>query len=538
MKTTPSRLVINPYSDDDAAIRKLAITTQIIILVVVLALIPLVVTPAAMVIMAGILSVSILITWRGLVWPGQIITPIAIAATSTFFMLTNYGTHDIAILGLAGAVVVAGLFLGEQGTIVATVGTVFIVLAIGVAEQVGAFIPVPPSTHQAARDIGTVIFILAAIGLSLRVTLNRLKFIAIKARDNEAAQKQANQELIQLKNTLESRINERTADLERRASQLEAISKVSRSILNIQDLERLLPAITTVVSEQFGFYHTGIFLLDERSEFAVLAAANSEGGQRMLKRGHRLHLGTGGIVGYVAAHGEARIALDVGADSAFFKNPDLPNTRSEMALPLKTGNNVIGVLDVQSTETNAFQPEDISVLTTLANQVAIAIENSRLFSQTRKALVDSQSVYDEYIKREWSHFRQRIGQIGFTFDGIRTLPASTNNASDPNARHISIKIRGVTVGTITIRSNDPGRVWSQDEINMAQAAAERAGLVIENIRLLEEAQRRAAKERTIGEISSRIASTVDMNDIMRIAVEELGRAMPGSEVILQLEEKG
>ena len=120
---------------------------------------------------------------------------------------------------------------------------------------------------------------------------------------------------------------------ERRARQFEAIAQVARVIATIQDLDTLLPRVTQVISQQFGFYHVGIFMWDENHEFAVLVAANSEGGQHMLKRGHKLGIGQTGIVGFVAATGTSRIALDVGADAVFFDNPDLPLTRSELALP-------------------------------------------------------------------------------------------------------------------------------------------------------------------------------------------------------------
>jgi GAF domain-containing protein len=345
--------------------------------------------------------------------------------------------------------------------------------------------------------------------------------------------------------SLEQRVQERTADLnariaesERRAYQLEAVSKVARVIASVQDMERLLPTIAQVVSEQFGFYHTGIFLLDEKNEFAILQAASSEGGQNMLRRGHRLRLGASGIVGYVAAQNEPRIALDVGADAVYFNNPDLPNTRSEMALPLSVAGKTIGVLDVQSAETNAFKAEDISALTTLANQIAIAMENARLFSQTRQALNESRSVYEEFVKQEWSRFAQHISAPGYTYDGIKTTPLlSPPDNNDPQTIKAPVRIRGLVVGQVSIRSNDPARQWTQDEINLVQAAAERAGLAIENVRLLQEAQRRAAKEHTIGEISSRIGASIDINSIMQTAVEELGRVLPRSEIILQFQEK-
>jgi GAF domain-containing protein len=351
--------------------------------------------------------------------------------------------------------------------------------------------------------------------------------------------------LQQERDHLDDNIKARTADLElarqsseQRARQLEIIASVARSVTAMQELEQLLPVICQVVSEQFGFYHTGIFLLDERGEFAVLQAANSEGGQRMLRRDHRLRVGATGIVGTAAGQGKARIALDVGADAVYFNNPDLPDTRSEMALPLTIGEQVVGILDAQSREVGAFHEEDIAVLGILANQVSIAIENARLFSQTKQALADSQSIYQQYIKRDWAHFAQTLKHGGYSYDGIKATPLNSSPPAPPaHALTVPIKIRGLTVGNVAVRSNDPLRTWSQDEKNLAQAAAERAGLAIENFRLLTEAQRRAAKERTVGEITSRIGTSVDVREIMQTAVEELGRAMPGSEVIVQLKSR-
>ncbi len=350
-----------------------------------------------------------------------------------------------------------------------------------------------------------------------------------------------NREVTASRDQLELRVQERTADLNQRnatlevyAKQLEAISKVARAIATIQDIDVLLPTITRLVSEQFGFYHTGIFLLDERAEYAVLRAANSEGGKRMLKRNHRLRLGTTGIVGFVAARGESRIVLDVGADAVYFNNPDLPATRSEIALPLRSGAQIIGVLDVQSTETNAFHQDDIAVLETLADQVAVAIENARLFSQTRQALAEAQTIYQQYIKQDWSRFARRLENKGYTYDGIRAVPLNEPlPAPQGNALSIPVRIRGMVVGQVAVRPGDPLRQWTQNEVNMARAAAERAGLAIENMRLLTEAQRRAAKEHTIAEVAARISTSASVPEIMRSAAEELGRVLPGSEVVIQ-----
>ena len=215
--------------------------------------------------------------------------------------------------------------------------------------------------------------------------------------------------------SLESRVAERTADLERRtlemennsreterrASQLRAVAMVARAISSIQDLQDLLPNIASVISKEFNFYHAGIFLVDDAKEFAVLVASNSEGGQRMLKRNHKLKIGEVGIVGFSAATGQARIALDTGEDAVYFDNPDLPTTRSEMALPLRVGENVIGILDVQSEQTGAFDEEDIELLSIVADQVSIAIQNARQFQAAQKAAEEAEEVYRRYIRSEW-----------------------------------------------------------------------------------------------------------------------------------------
>ena len=167
------------------------------------------------------------------------------------------------------------------------------------------------------------------------------------------------QELIE---NLEQRVADRTKVIERRAAQVQAAAEVGKTVVAQRNLNTLLGRTTQLISERFGYYHVGIFLLDERKEFALLSASNSPGGARMLARGHKLKVGEVGIVGTVAGSGQPRIALDVGKDAVFFDNPDLPQTRSEMALPLIIGDETFGVLDIQSVEANAFSEEDISTL--------------------------------------------------------------------------------------------------------------------------------------------------------------------------------
>jgi GAF domain-containing protein/HAMP domain-containing protein len=357
---------------------------------------------------------------------------------------------------------------------------------------------------------------------------------------------------------LEKRVEERTAELarsnesnERRAAQFEAIAQVAHAISSTQNLDTLLPKITTVISSRFDFYHVGIFLLDERGEYAVLSAANSEGGQRMLARNHRLKVGETGIVGYATGTGNPRVALDTGTDAVFFKNPDLPDTRSEMALPLKVGSQIIGALDVQSTRQNAFTDEDVRILSTLADQVSIAIQNARQYEETRRLLAESESLARQFVHQGWQHFTrsQKLAGIRHSGANAELLPEPVDL---PKAREaiasgkpqqvrlgrsstliVPVKLRGEAIGVLHVRA--PGdRAWDQDELDIVTAIVERAAIAMENARLLAETQKRAAKERTIGEISSKLSALSNVEDLMKAAALELGRTMPEAEITIQV----
>ncbi len=260
-------------------------------------------------------------------------------------------------------------------------------------------------------------------------TGDEIEDLANAFNEMAAGLKSSRAEIEQYGHELETKVEERTYELaqaseemRRRTVQLETSAEVARAIASVRDPGRLLSQVTQLISERFGWYHVGIFLVDEAREYAVLRAANSEGGRRMLERGHRLKVGEVGIVGYVTGAGQPRIALDVGEDAVYFDNPDLPATRSEMALPLKVGEQVIGALDVQSTESAAYDQEDVDLLSALADQVAIAIENARLFDESRQALREVQAVHRQYLQQEWSRVTSRRGQLAYEYRDAGTAP--------------------------------------------------------------------------------------------------------------------
>ncbi len=343
---------------------------------------------------------------------------------------------------------------------------------------------------------------------------------------------------------LEQRIEDRTTDLEhanknneRRATQFESIARIAQIISTTESNEELLPHIAEVISQQLNFYHVGIFLLDVRKEYAVLTASNSEGGKKLLARNHRLPINEDSIVGFAGKNGQPRLALDTSTDSTYSTNPDLSRTRSELALPLIVGSDVIGVLDVQSQEKNAFSNEDIAIMSTLARQVSIAFQNARSYQQTRDALKRAENASMELSAQTWKQFANQKQIEGVVFDGVSTKNISKNGQQPLHNLAIPLMLRGAKIGSIKLNSIDPLRVWSEDEIAILQAAADRTTLAIENARLLLEAQKRASKERTIGEISSKISGLVNIENILETAIKELGTTMPNTDISIQFSEE-
>jgi GAF domain-containing protein/HAMP domain-containing protein len=331
--------------------------------------------------------------------------------------------------------------------------------------------------------------------------------------------------LSSLINDLERRVAERTEDFAKRTDQLRAASYIARQTAEVQDLSLLLNIVVKLVTDQFGFYHTGIFLTSEAGDELTLQAASSEGGQRMIQKGHALRVGMQGIVGHVAAQKISRIALDVGSDAIFFNNPDLPLTRSEIALPLLVRGRILGVLDIQSDKPGAFTMEDIDVLETLSDQVAVAIDNARLLDESQAAFLQLEALTAVRTREAWGQkLAERERVLTYTPLGLRAGKPSDNGG---NTLTIPITLRGQKIGNISIaRKNNAD--WSKSDEDMVADVAAQAGLAIDNIRLLEEATQKAQQEQVVGEMAFRFNQALDIDSLLQTATRELGQ-LPGIE---------
>lgn len=345
-------------------------------------------------------------------------------------------------------------------------------------------------------------------------------------------------------------MKQRSDDLTDKTLKLETIAKVARQITSLRDLSSVLSTSTNLIHENFGYYHVGIFLLDERKEYALLAATNSEGGRKMIEENYQLKVGETGIVGHVAESLQARIALDVGKDAVFFNNPYLPETRSELALPLVVSGQILGVLDVQSTKPGAFNSEDTAILQILAEQLAVAIQNANLFSEKERALEASRVTYGQLSREAWSKILRNQARVGFIATPpatVQTQPQSIEPSiskaietgdlilgSDGLTISVPVKIRGQVIGAIRLKKSEIAEAWTQDETNLAIALADQLSGAMESARLYRESQQRAAREALVSDISARMNATSNMEAILRETVQELGAVIGNASVTFHL----
>jgi GAF domain-containing protein len=492
---------------------------------------------------------------RGQVYASGLIVVILGWLGLGFQAFTADGVRDVIIIAYIAVGLLASIILSWRAGGIVILSSIISIWALAILEANQVFIPRFQNPLDYARDL-TFIFI--TIASLIYFSTNSLRDAIARAKKSEQGLLASNLNLQELNQTLEERVSNRTMELEiaskineRRARQFEAVAQVANVISTIQDLETLLPRITRVISEQFGHYHTGIFLLDNAREYAVLRATNSLGGKKMLSRDHKLLVGQTGIVGYVTATGQPRIALDVGADAVFFDNPDLPNTRSEIALPLRISGRIIGALDVQSEEENAFNMDDIAALSTMADQVSIAIQNTRTLEEAQKSLVEAQSAYSESIFEAWKVMRaQSVGAdlqlVNLTLKPLEKplqdnhikkaieLGETTISSETVGDLAIPIRMRGQTIGVMSLK-NSKGSGWNQDDIDIAEAVTERLSLAIESASLLRTAQHRADIERVTTDISTKISASTHFDTILQTAAQELSKALGGSDVLVQIE---
>jgi GAF domain-containing protein/HAMP domain-containing protein len=361
--------------------------------------------------------------------------------------------------------------------------------------------------------------------------------------------------------SLESRVSART-------QQLETMVRIGQRLTGILDLSDLLREVVNRTKETFNYYHVHIYLLDEKGEMLLLAQGYGEAGAEMKARGHNISMAAPkSLVAQAAREGQVVSVADVRADPNWLPNPLLPETRSEMAVPIILGSHVVGVLDVQSERAHGLGQEDETTLQALANQVAVAVRNARLFTETQDALYEAQRLQQLYTGQSWEklltsrstnyEFRQStlpaLKEVS-TPEAVAALKqkqtvelrlpslaqategqgGGSPEVQAPAALATPLKLRDQIIGVLGIQSDDLNRQWTADEIALIEAVSEQMSLAIENARLFEESQRNAWRDQIISESTAKVWSSAEIEEVMRIAVAQLGEKLRASEVVIRL----
>ncbi len=343
-------------------------------------------------------------------------------------------------------------------------------------------------------------------------------------------------------------------DLAQHARYLEAVAVTARDAASLLEPDVLIARVVDSVNREFGFYYTGLFLLDSTGQWAELRAGSGGAGQKMLARGYRLRVGQGGIVGDVARHGGFRIALDVGEDAIFFDNPDLPDTRSEAAICLQARDEIIGVLDVQSAQPGAFSEQDVSVLQSLADQVAVAIDNARLFQRAEESLEAERRAYGAMRLENWQELLRQETNLGAVSTGqgttevgelwypemetaVRTVKAVRGEREGGAATVLAmpIQVGGQVVGVIEGRKSPDGGDWSADQVSILEALIAQLGSAVERAQFYRETRRNAVREQLTGKVTARMRETLDVDTVLQTAVREIRESLGLHDITIRLE---
>jgi len=399
--------------------------------------------------------------------------------------------------------------------------------------------------------VSTFVIFLFLIYLVLSPTwqyLSKTADILKISREVESTLREDNVEILERSHSLEN-------ELDRRRSHLISGRQIARSISNINNSKKLMQDAVDLIQSQFGYLFVGIYLADDMNEYAILKAASGQIGQTMLSHNYRLRIRDEGFIGFAITRGEPRLALNVDEDVVYSQDTYLLETKSELALPLKIGDRIFGVLDIHSEKNNAISQEDSDILQSIADQVAILIEKTRQIENLKSSLTDMQNAYSVYSKDSWrSHLQGSSKNLSYRFtennlstkttlgpkeldvvQNGRKLVLNTEESETDEQEStllIPIMLRDQSLGVLNIKYK--GKYIPPELEEIAESISARLSVAIENARLLEDIQERADRERVVDTIATKVRAARDIDSILQTTASELGRFLGVDEVRVHL----
>ncbi len=333
-------------------------------------------------------------------------------------------------------------------------------------------------------------------------------------------------------------LQERTETLFRRDRYLEALSRVARDAALAQDPQVMLERAAVLIAENFGFYHVGLYTLDASREWVELRAASSIGGQRMLADKHRVAMGQG-VVGAAAARSEARLMHWGESDRPDDEYRYLSETQTQMVVPLILRGEVIGVLDAHLREAGQADEQELEVLQMLADQLAVALSNVNLLRQAQSALEAERRALGQVSRQAWAQMIRTQASSGYLADlsGIRPLSGGQFEVDESVGGSVltaPVQVRENQVGTLLLRKQPGSGEWSEQEVALLNDLLAQLDRTLDGAQLYQMVQRRQARERLTSEIVDRVRAADDVEGILRVAIDALGRELNVAEAVVRL----
>lgn len=429
-----------------------------------------------------------------------------------------------------GAAALAAVFIGLRAGMFSIILTTGTYLVLGWLMSSGVLVaPDPSTTLEADKFEGwsstsipffVIGFLLVA---SISILVNSLNNVIQRSRDL-AKELDADREQLAARSEM----------LERRELQIRTASEISRAAVAELNPDALFQRVSDLLRRAYSLYYVGVFTVDQEGQFAILRAGTGEAGRRMVANNHKLPINQSSLIGTAINNKEAHIAGDVALDPLHYKNPDLPRTRSELALPMVSADRVLGAITVQSMVPNAFDENDIIVLQGVADSLATALENANLFQQVQNSLEEVQAVHRQYILESWENVTARDQRLNYTYAKASNSPdKSTSSLSRERNFEIPLILRDQAIGHLVIETDRP--TITPQEQSFIEAVTQQTALALENVRLVEETQRNARQDRIISTISEELSLAMDVDSVLKTAVRELGRLPNVAEVSVHIE---
>lgn len=463
------------------------------------------------------------------------------------FSVISTGINANAVLYFFVSILLLGILLTGSWWVIALILEGLLISIIGLFNQLGV-IQQYNYFNTSSTLLNWFTTITITLFLSFVIVSPLVQYLSKLQKQKTELEKQTD-EIFVSNRTLSEKVDNLENESDKQRSKLIALRQITRDIAQQTNLQKMLIDATELICNQFGYSYAGIFLADSRKEFAVLVAGSGQVGKQLIEQGHKLRIREEGIVGYVVARGETRLAVDVGIDPVHKLNPLLPDTRSEIGIPLKTSGNVLGALDIQSDKDSAFSQDDIDLMQSLADQLAVMISKTRQIEGLETEINELRSSIGESVRGVWNaHLQGSRKNLSYKYinnhliednslpllesDNSINKSASVETIKGESILTVPIKLRDQLLGVIKLRLE--GKKVPPRLVNLVNTATDRLSVALENARLLETIQERADREHKVGEISSKVRSAQTVESILETAVTELSKSLGVSEVSIQL----